>query len=164
MSDDGALQTDGESVSHGICPRCADNIAFQQGVKLSVYIESLDVPVLVVNGDGEVQAANSQAHATFPAARALSSERMLTGDVFECQYARLPEGCGRTIHCSGCAIRRAIRKTLESGEPRCIPATLSRKDPDHPKSVALTVTTVKQGDAVLLKLEYLKKRTPSRRK
>jgi hypothetical protein len=154
-----------DSVSHGICRNCSTNIIFQQGVNLPTYIESLDSSIVVVNSLGEVLAANANACETLATGFTHTGKPVLTGDVFECQYARLPEGCGRTIHCSGCAIRRAIEKTLETGEPQSmIPATLRRKDPDHPEAVSLYITTVKSGDAVLLKIEHRDNDAPSRPK
>ena len=147
--------SENDVVSHGICRECSTNIIFQQGVSLPSYIESLDISIVVVNNVGEVVAANAKARQTVAEGFTNTHKPVRTGDVFECQYARLPEGCGRTIHCSGCAIRRAIEKTFETGEPQCmIPATLRRKDPDHAKAVSLYITTVKSGAAVLLKIEH----------
>lgn len=48
-------------ISHGICESCHDNIMFQQGVPLQQYLDSLPLPVLVVNDDVMVQAANRKA-------------------------------------------------------------------------------------------------------
>ena len=35
------------------------------------------------------------------------------GKVFECAYARLPEGCGKTVHCVTCAIRNTVTSTIQ---------------------------------------------------
>jgi hypothetical protein len=153
---DGGKRFEDEEVSHGICERCADNIVFQQGVPLPAYIESLDMPVLLINDQGTVIAGNAKARSEFGAEYFKDGKKKhATGEIFECQFARLPEGCGRTIHCSGCAIRRTISSTIETGEPQSkIPATLSRGDPDNPESIALSITTVKVANAVVLKVEY----------
>ena len=154
-------QADEDFINYGICQHCADNIAFQEGVTLPAYLESLDMPVFVLNSHGEAQAANPKARKTFVSGFPLITGQKLTGDVFECQYARLPEGCGKTIHCSGCAIRRAIRKTIETGEPQSkIPATLRRNHSANPKAISLFITTVKSGDAVLLKLDDREEQAP----
>jgi hypothetical protein len=82
------------------------------------------------------------------------SVKRLPGDVFECQQARLPEGCGRAVCCSGCAIRKAVLKTFETGEPESgIPATLTLEGDQS--SVALTITAIKTGDVVMLRIEGL---------
>ena len=57
---EGSKLSDSE-ISHGICESCHDNIMFQQGVPLQKYLDSLPLPVLVVNDDVVVQAANRKA-------------------------------------------------------------------------------------------------------
>jgi len=157
----GEKQSEDDVISHGICRSCADNISFQQGVPLPVYLDSFDAPVFILNNRCEIQDANLKARKSFAGGFTLVKEHKLTGDVFECQYARLPEGCGKTIHCSGCAIRRAIRKTIETGEPQSkIPATLRRNHSANPKAISLFITTVKSGDAVLLKLDDREEQAP----
>ena len=80
----------------------------------------------------------------------------LGGDVFECAYARLPERCGRTIHCSGCTIRKAVKETFETGEPRVrVPAVLNQEDEDGPSVVYLTITTIKSGEVVFLRIDRM---------
>jgi PAS domain-containing protein len=142
-------------VSHGICPACYDNIRFQEGAPLGEYLDSLPAPVYVVDGNGAVQDVNRTG------CRALGKDpadivRHLGGDVFECAYARLPEGCGRTVHCSGCTIRRAVMRTFESGQPEsCVPAVLNRGEADSPAPVRLTITTVRSGGFVLLRVDSM---------
>jgi PAS domain-containing protein len=141
---------------HGICERCINNFTFQTGVPLQEYLDSLFIPVLAVDSDIVVQMANTAA------CRALGKElgeivQHRGGNVFECAHARLPEGCGKTIHCSGCVIRRAVTTTYETGEAKSrIPATLCRKDDDPASSVDLTITTVKAGNVVILRVDRMK--------
>jgi len=141
--------------SHGICGACYDNLEFQKGVPLLQYLDSLSVPVLVVDGYAVVKAVNRKA------CEVLGKEpremvQHLSGNVFECAHARLPEGCGRTIHCSGCAIRRSVTKTFETGKPeRMVPATLNRGRRGQVMQIALAITTVKTGAVVLLRLDAM---------
>lgn len=140
-------------ISHGICESCLDNITFQQGVALQRYLDSLPVPILVVDDDVVVQAVNASACEMLGKDR-VDIDQKRGGDVFECAYARLPGGCGRTIHCSGCTIRRTVMKTHETGQPQCmIPATLSRGIPGEVSTIVLYITTVKAGNAVLLRVD-----------
>ena len=39
------------------------------------------------------------------------------GNVLNCVYSFLPEGCGKTEHCSGCAIRTAVMGIHNTGLP-----------------------------------------------
>jgi hypothetical protein len=149
---EGSTRPDTET-THGICRGCADNFEFQQGVPFQRYIDSLPLPVLVVDRHVVVKAVNRSA------CEALGKEPLeivqhLGGNVFECEYARLPEGCGRTVHCSGCAIRRSVTRTYETGEPLTgVPAVLHRGGKDRPRDIAFTITTVRSGSWVLLRVD-----------
>ena len=142
---------DGQT-THGICDPCAEALLAEAGVPLEDYLDSLDVPVLVV--DSDVAAAYANREARQLTRRSLAElVGMRAGDVFDCSHRSLPGGCGRTIHCSGCALRQCFQSSHATGYPHfMVPATLSLYDPDHPSAVTLTITTVKRGDAVLLLL------------
>ena len=152
----GETAPSGTQVSHGICAPCAENFEFQNGVSLQRFIDSLPVPVLLVDADCRTEATNKTAREQLgKSSEAVRGE--LLGTVFTCVNSGLPGGCGRTIHCSGCAIRRTVNRTLATGEPQVSPATLRLSDPDDPRAVALIITTVKTDGMVLLRLEGLAK-------
>lgn len=73
--------------------------------------------MLLVDGEGAVLTANR-------AARDLLNKSLpeieghRSGDVMECARARLPGGCGRTGHCTACAIRIAVGETFATGVSR----------------------------------------------
>jgi hypothetical protein len=139
--------------SHGICEGCLNNFEFQQGVPLQRYLDSILLPVIVVDRHVMVKAANRTA------CEALCKDptemvQHLAGNVFECAHARLPEGCGNTVHCSGCAIRRSVTRTYETGEPQTrVPAMLRKGGSGHPPDIELLITTVRSGDAVMLRVD-----------
>ena len=151
---EGSSRPDTES-SHGICERCYDNFVFQQGVPLQQYLDSLPLPVVAVDQGSVVKAVNEEA------CRVLGKEpreilQRLGGNVFECAHARLPGGCGRTVHCSGCAIRRAVLRTFETGEPQVrVPAQLRQAGTAADTMVALAITTMKAGNVVMLQVDGL---------
>lgn len=142
-------------ISHGICASCVDNFKFQQGVPFQRYLDSIPVPVLAVDRYVVVKAVNRKA------CDVLGKDpreiiQHLGGNVFECAHARLPEGCGGTIHCSGCVIRRSVTRTFETGEPQLsVRATLRREDTDHSSGVVLFITTVRSGDVVMLRVDRI---------
>ena len=142
-------------VSHGICNNCLDNLTFQQGVPITDYLETLPLPVLLVDDYGIVKAVNKKACEVL-GKEPLEIVQHLGGNVFECAYARLPEGCGRTVHCSACAIRRAVTTTYETGEPQgMVPAVLNREKGGRPSKIALSITTVKKGNVVVLRVDRI---------
>ena len=69
----------------------------------------------------------------------------LSGEVMECVYARLPEGCGQTNHCFACTVRNTVMAAIESGEPQVhVPVELQR---DGGK-LRMIVSTEKVGSFV----------------
>lgn len=147
-----------ELLSHGLCTACASNLYFQTGAPLLEFLNSLPVPILAVDDDGVTVAANAKACEVLGRSPA-SLRGQLGGEVFECVHARLPGGCGRTIHCSGCAIRRSVAETFATGvAQRMVPATLSVLEADSPREVALTLTTMRSGRVVVLRVDRMEKR------
>jgi hypothetical protein len=69
-------------------------------------------------------------------------------------YARLPEGCGNTNTCRSCAIIQAVTITKESGVPQVkTMLTLLRGNMHHSAPVALSITTMKTGRLVMLRMD-----------
>lgn len=144
-----------DSISHGICRSCCDNLSFQMGEDLLRFLDSLAAPVVVVNSDGRIKTANTEARKAL-GKELTEIEDRAGGIVFECAYARLPEGCGNTIHCSGCAIRRTVMKTYETGKTFLnTPAILNHGDSVNPQKIPLCISTEKMGNLVLLRIDEM---------
>lgn len=138
-------------ITHGICDECVTNIEFQEGVNLTRFLDSLNVPLLVRDQHDNVQTLSQAASKLLGTDRSVFTPKK-PGLVFECEHARHPEGCGRTIHCSGCAIRIAIEQTAATGRGVVrMPATLNTDDHE----VRLLITTEKIGTLILLRLDEL---------
>jgi PAS domain-containing protein len=144
-------------VTHGICEACAGTLMSDLPISLQHFLDGLPLPVLVVDSDVKASMANLEAQKIIgkPLEEFLQRKG---GDVFNCIHAKTPEGCGRTIHCSACAIRTSVTRTHQTGEPQVmVPATLKHGDPDSPSAVALTITTLKRGDLVLLMIHNVER-------
>ena len=146
------------AITHGICGTCRDNMLFQMGVELGVFLDSLKLPIVVVDRGGTIVTGNDQARAMLQ--KALSEiEGYKGGEVFECAYARLPEGCGNTMHCSGCTIRRTVMETHGTGRSFLrVPATLNRNTLQDPEKVKLLISTERLADLVLLRIDKMEAR------
>jgi hypothetical protein len=101
-------------ISHGICGRCASEVMSSRST-LRELIDTLESPILVVDRRGCVVdgnlAARSRREHPFPL------EPVRAGDLLQCANAGGPGGCGAGAYClAGCAVRRAIARTLETGE------------------------------------------------
>jgi PAS domain-containing protein len=138
-------------VTHGLCPSCAADLEFLPQ-SLDRLLNTLPAPVLAVDGEGRMLAANKAAAALVRSDVPLIKGR-LTGEVLLCVHADLPGGCGRTTHCSGCAIRRAFEHTAATGDPvRDATAFTHVHGIDGPTRIPFRVCTERLGPLVLLEL------------
>lgn len=141
---------DDEGTSHTICPECYDYFVEQlEGLPLDKYLDRFDAPVMIVDDDCRIVAANAKA-----ADITGKPEREIVGkyggNALECVYSRLPGGCGKTVHCETCAIRRAVQQALETGKPQMrIPVHIQREDGE----VSLKFSVVKIGALIRIMIE-----------
>ena len=139
-------------VSHGLCRPCSVHFLADVGLSLDEFIEGLDAPVVTVTSDAVVGTANGAARKILGKGIPQISG-FKGGDVFECKYALLPGGCGHTIHCSGCAIRKTVTDTLATGRThRNVPAFLNHNDPEGERRIDMLITTEKKGGVVFLSI------------
>lgn len=136
-------------VSHGICLSCRDRFFKGAGVPLQAFIDRFDFPVLVLGSSLQPVAINKPgAEVSHRFAEIQPSETL--GNIVECEHSRLPEGCGRTVHCSGCVLRKTIEGTNNTGDPvSMVPATISTDSSE----VRLYISTLKVDGRVFVKLE-----------
>ncbi len=112
------------TTSHAICADCFDHYAAQwDGLSMGEFLDRFDSPVVAMDADVKVLGVNRAM-----ASRHDISDRdamgVMGGELLECEYARRPEGCGRTIHCKACAVRNVVEHTLATGEAQvAVPAT-----------------------------------------
>ncbi len=140
-------------VSHGMCASCADHYErLWNGMPLSEYLDTIDRPVIMVNGDGAIVAANQRLAELFGRDRA-DLRGLLEGEAFACVHSLLPEGCGKTVHCRECTVRRAVEQVAKTGEPlEKIPAYLDTKD----GRVSLRISVKARDGLVRVVVEELK--------
>jgi hypothetical protein len=125
------------------------------GVELEEFLDSLKLPVVVVNRGGTIVTGNNQARTVLRKGLP-EMEGYRGGDVFECAYARLPGGCGNTMHCSGCTIRKTVMETHGTSRSFLkVPATLNRDNPEDPKKIKLLISTERLADLVLLRIDEM---------
>ena len=140
-------------ITHGICEPCSVQLWGEEGTPLNEFLESLEIPTLLVSGDGIVGRANQEAMGLVGKNEAEVDGRP-GGEVFDCVNSTLPGGCGRTIHCSACTIRQTVTHTYETGESRSqVPAVLKIRPHGVPEQISFFVTTEKVGDRVLVQID-----------
>lgn len=144
-----------EVVTHGMCGACAEVLFSEMPVSLEHYLEGLPQPVLVVDSDVTASLANPEAQKLIGKPLEAVAQKK-GGELFNCVHAKHPAGCGRTIHCAACTIRQCVETTHATGEPQImVPATLKQTDADANSAVALTITTVKRGELVVMLINAL---------
>jgi hypothetical protein len=103
-------------VSHGMCPKCGDHFErLWAGMPVGEYLDELGSPVILLDGEGRVIAMNQKLADLIGIERGRSSG-LLGGEALACVRSRLPEGCGRTVHCRECAVRRAVETVSRTGK------------------------------------------------
>jgi PAS domain-containing protein len=145
-------------ISHGICDACSRSTHLQAGLELREYLNTLEAPVVAVDSDAVVKVANDKACGLFGKDVASVVGRT-GGDVFECIHASEPGGCGGTVHCSACAIRKTVTDTFTSGKPSIrVPAFLKQGPTGRQGEIALYISTEKVGDVVFLRIDRVGKK------
>lgn len=142
-------------VTHSICSDCSDNLDFQLGVSLKTYLDSLKIPIIALDGKGSQIGINAAALKVCKGKANIASAQW-QGTVFECSHARLPEGCEKKVHCSGCAIRIVATETFSTGESRHdVPANLNHCSSDPSEDVELLISADKIDGIVFLRIVTL---------
>jgi len=143
------------AVTGGVCDECFRHLEARSGMPLLDFLNGLDVPVLATDGDAVAQLANRPLLELLGKGPSQVRGRR-GGDVFECAYAHLPEGCGQTVHCSGCAIRRAVTETFITGKSlHEVPAYLNRDMATQFLQLGLLISTEKAWGMVLLRIDHI---------
>ena len=148
------------SIAYGICHKCAGLL--QQGEKKSArdFLEQFAFPVLLMMG-GEPRTHIANHHACDFLGKSLEAiEGKLGGDMIECVHARRAGGCGRHIHCKGCAVRKSVLYTFTTGKTLThVPATLDLMPENSMVTIRFMISTEKVGDGVIVHLEKTAKAT-----
>lgn len=103
-------------ITHGMCTDCFSHFERQlKGLSLNAYLDGFDLPVLIVNEEGRMLACNTRATEMLGKSEP-EIIGLLGGEAMECDFARLAEGCGNTVHCETCTIRNTVMHTMTTGE------------------------------------------------
>jgi PAS domain-containing protein len=142
-----------DAMAGAVCDGCARRLLAECGVELGRYLEGLGSPVMLVDPDGVVVAASPQALEKL-GMDASEVEGRLCGDVFRCVNASLPGGCGKTVHCHKCRLRRCVVATIESKAATLnVPVRLKTGDPDDPTWLGIVVSSEYFSGIVLLRID-----------
>lgn len=138
-------------VTHVMCPECGAYFGAQwRGMSYPEYVSRFPYPVVLLEGEVRVVAINAPA-CDLLGRRPSEVIGLLGGEALECAHARLPGGCGKTVHCPACAIRNTVTATHRTGRATDrAPATLRRRDG---QVLSLLVSTRLEGQVVRVVVE-----------
>ncbi len=147
-----------DAVTHGMCAACAKKLFAEIGGDTESFLNGLGVPVVVVDDRGIIRTANAEALNLLDwESSDLAGYR--GGDILRCVNAKLPGGCGNSPNCSGCAVRRAVIETFESGKSSVkTPAMIDRKESGESQETEFVISTEKTAGVVLLRIDEMSQR------
>jgi hypothetical protein len=139
-------------ISHGLCEDCRIELEYNF-ISLEKFIDELNKPIMIVDKQALIQGANQITVKMLQKSKE-AFKNQKPGDVIECKYANLSEGCGKTVHCSGCAIRNIVKKTYETGQSQIkVEAYHYLNTPIGYKHMRILLSSEKIGDHVLLQID-----------
>lgn len=157
-TDMGAVPEESRSdafITHGICRECINRYFPPMPTPLMDFLDTFEAPVMVVDDTVKICSANKRAKEILPREWP-DAEDFRGGDVFECTYAKMPGGCGQTIHCDGCTIRMTVHDTFTTGKSHLnIPAYVLRGTPEAGQPIEFLISTEKVKEAVLLRIDHI---------
>ncbi len=140
-------------ITHGICASCADRFE-HPSIPMSELLDEFTEPIFLIGPDMRARAGNQAACRVVGKAHE-EFEGRLGGEVIDCVYSRLPDGCGSTVHCDGCSIRRGVTRTLKTGAP--ISLVTAERPVTGPRgsvrNMRFLVSTEKLRDGVRLRVD-----------
>jgi PAS domain-containing protein len=152
-SSDTSERTGNAPITHGICGDCARKTLSFEAQPLRKFLDQFYKPVFLVNGEGRILTGNSMGLALLQK-KPEEIDGELGGDAFGCRHAKLPGGCGNTVHCKTCTIRITVLDTLQSGKSSVrIPAYPDLHHITGENRIRFLISTERIGEAVLLRID-----------
>jgi transcriptional regulator of aromatic amino acid metabolism len=142
-------------ITRGICDECTSFLLWPNRPTMTDFLDCFDAPIVAIDSLGNVITANQIARELLQ--KELSDIVGLQGgNVFECAFAKLPEGCGKTIHCDGCTIRKTVMDTLHTGKSHSkMPAGLTHGTSVDCVEMQLLISTERVNEIVMLQIESI---------
>jgi PAS domain-containing protein len=144
-----------DAITHGICKKCMDSLSEKKHIDFFPFLNTIPAPVILIDENNTYIAANNKALQKLGKEKQdLSKNR--TGDIFVCENAELPGGCGHTENCPGCQMLTLISKTYEERHSFSqVPVSIIRKDGNIKQQLNLELTTENISGMVLMRIDSM---------
>ncbi|OFZ25682.1 MAG: hypothetical protein A2381_09225 [Bdellovibrionales bacterium RIFOXYB1_FULL_37_110] len=146
----------GEEISHGICSMCEFHMkASSATMELNDYIEDFPHPIVITGNDRVILNANRVARVALGKDN-VPVQKLPAGKVFECKNAFLPGGCGKTVHCGTCNLRKVIMDTFNFEKQYQDEQIIIEQAPDDSsRALKMSVSSLKIDGVVYLKIRFI---------
>lgn len=144
---------DNHAITHGICDSCLNDLFIDKNIDFIPFLNSISAPVILIDEENTYLSANDSA-LNFLGKDHQHFKQKKTGDIFTCENAHLPGGCGYTDKCGGCQLIKLINDTYE-GENHFehVPITITQQKDNTRQKVNLKLTTEKVNGLVLMRID-----------
>ena len=152
------IKSTSQEISHGICSTCEFHMRASSSImELNEYIEDFPHPIVIADNNRIIINANKLARVALR--KDFSPVNKLpAGKVFECKNAHLPGGCGKTVQCGTCKLRKLIMDTFNSDKQFLDELIILDQTPnsnDSSRALKMSVSSLKIDGVVYLKILYL---------
>ena len=136
-----------------MCVECLEFLEKEwRGMTVGDYLDTVDAPVMLVDSERRMVSCNKKAEKVLGKSRGIM-KGLMAGEFLECHNSVLSEGCGKSIHCSACIIRKSIESTVKTGESvKETTAYLNTMEHGVPVVRHIKVSTEKEGNMVRLQI------------
>lgn len=146
---------DESAITHGICHSCLTSLFGNKNIDFTPFLNSLSAPVVLIDSNNTYLSANNTALSLLDKDH-IQLQNKRTGDVFTCENAELPGGCGHTEKCGGCQMLQLINNTFDGQNHFSnIPITLTRNKDHIQEELNLRISTEKVNGLVLVRIDQL---------
>ena len=140
-------------ITHGICEECIFYFKTQE-VSVRDFLNTFSQPIVAFDWDVRAETAND-AYLQLTGKAMSQIEHMMGGQLIECEASRTPEGCGRNVCCTGCAARKSITHTYQTGESLTNVESIHRvhQVDGTISEIRILFSTEKVGECVLVRMD-----------
>jgi len=140
-------------ITHGICGDCARQVLLFNSQTLDNFLNRFPNPVFYLDSNTRIVASNNAGYSLLNKEPEEVNGK-LGGVAFECRYADLPGGCGKTVHCKTCTIRNTVEDTLKTGKAHVkVPAYPDLHHITEEFRIRFLISTERVDNAVLLRID-----------
>ncbi len=151
--EDTPLQDDAP-ITHGVCEECMVRLLTSSTQTMENFLDCYAEPILLLDGSGKVLAANEAASDRLHRKRDAMLDQY-PGNLVECAHARLPGGCGRTVHCRTCTIRSVLNAAKTGCSQRRVPAIADHGEDGESGMTRFLISADRMGDTILLRIDEM---------